>query len=343
MGQLICFRKISELPSNKFLFQINRYISKFLESNSISNINNNDNSSNFDNINGGKKEKLNSENGKYKFIFYDISQKNTLIIEKKLDIIKSIEGLSELNFKESLYLCGNSTTEDNEGSFLFEINPFNPKTQILVHSIYGHYYPSLITFENKYIFCIGGKNQICCEAYNIEEKYWEPLPKLPEERYVCTLSLDTKNNTIYLFGGINSRKQNIDNNNKIYIENDYILRIKIEMYMNWEKIEIKNENEKKLLKRVSAGSLVFDDQEDYIYILGGENEENKFLDDIIKFNINSSHLCKINQKLKFPTIFMNQYSKRSEKNSYIHVFIDKFNNIINIDKHDFVEWSFYKI
>ena len=340
MGQLICLRKISELPSNKFLFQINRYISKFLESNNISNINN---SSNSDNINNYQKEKLNSENGKYKFIFYDISQNNTLMIEKKLDIIKSVEGLSELNFKESLYLCGNSKPEDNEGSFLFEINPFNAKAQILVHSIYGHYYPSLITFEDKYIFCIGGKNQICCECYNIEEKYWEPLPKLPEERYLCTLSLNSKNNTIYLFGGINYRKQNVDNNNKIYIENDYILKLKVEMYMNWEKIEIKNENEKKILKRFSAGSLVFDDQEDYIYILGGENEDNKYLDDIVKYNINSSHLCKINQKLKIPTLFMNQYSKKSQKNSYMHVFIDKFNNIINIDKHDFVEWSFYKI
>ena len=127
MGQLICLRKISELPSNKFLFQINRYISKFLESNNISNINN---SSNSDNINNYQKEKLNSENGKYKFIFYDISQNNTLMIEKKLDIIKSVEGLSELNFKESLYLCGNSKPEDNEGSFYLK----------LIHLIQKHKY-----------------------------------------------------------------------------------------------------------------------------------------------------------------------------------------------------------
>ena len=78
--------------------------------------------------------------------------------------------------------------------------------------------------------------------------------------------------------------------------------------MDWKKIQIKNENEKKLLKRISAGSLIFDDQENFIYILGGKNEENKFLDDIIKFNLNSSHKIKISNYI-YESIFQEKRKK----------------------------------
>ena len=142
--------------------------------NSNNNINNiNDEKIGKDSINDDKpnhlKENLLPNKGKYKLLFYDITLNNTIIIERKLEIVKSLEGLSELNFEQKLYLCGNSRLEDNEGSFLFELDPLNPKTKILVNSTYGHYYPSLISFENKYIFCIGGKNQIHCEKYYLKK------------------------------------------------------------------------------------------------------------------------------------------------------------------------------
>lgn len=357
MGELFCCRKVKILQTtNQFLFQINRFIPKFDKNLDIDNISYNSynsllsTSSISDNNdkppNKAKKKYKDSKNlkenlipnkGKYKFLFYDINQKITLILEKKLDIVKSLEGLSELNFNHKLYLCGNSKIEDTEGSFLFEINPIDPKTNMLVNSTYSHYYPALISIKNKYIFCIGGRKQVHCESYNIEENKWEPLPNLPEERYMCTLCYETNNDIIYLFGGINNK-----NNNKNYIESNYFFRLKIEI-MIWEKIDIKNENEKNLLKRISSGSLMFDDQKDNIYILGGENEQNAFLDNIIKFNINTFGLQKINRKLKFPTIFVNQYGKKCENNSYLYIFFDKFNNIIKIDKHDFVEFSFEKI
>lgn len=352
MGQLFCCRKaINFQTKNHFLFQLNRFIPNSInDNNDILNFTSNSNNShneykikkyNYHYKGQCFKENLNSEKDKFKFLFYDISQNTSIIIEKKLEIVKSLEGLSELNLDQSLYLCGNSRLEANEGSFLFELNPINPKTKILVNSVYTHYYPSLISLENNYIFCIGGKNQIHCEYYNIEEKIWIPLPKLPEERYMCTLSHDSKYNSIYLFGGINSRKCNI--NGELYIENDYILRLKIDINLDWEKIGVKENYEKKLLKRISAGSLVFDDQKDNIYILGGENEKKQYLDDIITYNINSKNLNKTNQKLQFPTIFFNQYSKKYENNDYIYVFIDKFNNIIKIDRHDFIEWSNEKL
>lgn len=368
MGQLFCCGKVTSFNStNQFLFQLNRFIPKPKNSesdnplnasgNNSSNLNisqisdnNNNDSKNKEKDEKEKKEKqiifrperlienLNSQKGKYKFVIYDIMQNNTLIIEKKIEIIKSLEGLSELNLEHNLYLCGNSRLENNEGSFLFEISPINPKSNMLVNSIYGHYYPSLISFKNEYIFCIGGKNQINCEYYNIEEKFWTPLPNLPEERYRCTLCLDKKNDTIYLFGGINSKKQNI-NSNEIYIENNYILRMKITVCMMWETIVIKNEYEKVFLERISAGSLIFDDQEDDIYILGGENKQKKFLDTIIKFNIHSFSLTTTDQKLKFPTTFLNQYPKKCGNDNYLYFFIDNFNNIIKIDEHNFLQLS----
>lgn len=355
MGQFCCCRKLINLPiKNQFLFQLNRYIPKneedFLEKDNdvndilnTSSISGNNNLEQIENYQDPKnlKENLTSEKGIFKFLFYDINQNNTLIIEKKLEIVKTLEGLSELNFEQELYLCGNSNQEDDEGSFLFELNPINPKTKILVNSIYSHYYPSLISGENKYIYCIGGKGQTRSEFYDIEKNNWESLPNLPEERYLCTLSLDSKNKTIYLFGGINSINTNIGNNCKIYIESDYILKLRLikSKNKNWEKIEIKDENEKKLLKRVSSASLMFEDQQDNIFILGGENEQKHFLNDIIRFNINSCSLSKINKQLEFPTIFLNQYPKKYESNSYMYVFIDKFNNVIKMDKHDFTEFS----
>ena len=355
MGQICCCRKLINLPSkNQFLFQLNRFIPKnqdCLETNNDANdilntssISGNSNLEQIENYQDPKnlKENLTSEKGIFKFLFYDINQNNTLIIEKKLEIITTLEGLSELNFDQELYLCGNSKLEDDEGSFLFELNPINPKTKTLVNSIYSHYYPSLISYESKYIFCIGGKNQIRCEFYNIEKNNWEPLPNLPEERYLCTLSLESKNKTIYLFGGINSLNPNIGNNFKVNIENDYILRIKNEKYRKWEKLEIKDENSKRLLKRISSASLIFEDQPDNIYILGGENEQKHFLNEIIRFNISSCSLFKIHKQLDFPTIFLNQYAKKYENNSYMYVFIDKFNNVIKIDKHDFLEFSSFE-
>lgn len=362
MGELFCCRKVVNLPAtSQFLFQLNRFIpntEKNLDIDKISNSSNNSllsTSSKSDKNNDHKlskaqkknkysknlKENLIPNKGKYKFLFYDINQNVTLILEKKLDIIKSLEGLSELNFNQKLYLCGNSQLSDIVGSYLFEINPIDPKTNILVNSVYSHYYPALISIKNKFIFCIGGKNKVQCESYIIEENKWDPLPNLPEERYMCTLCYDSNKDILYLFGGINNKKQN---DNKIYIESNSILRFKLGVeFLKWEKIEIKSENEKNLLKRNSSASLMFDDQKDNIYILGGENEQKHFLDNIIRFNTNTFGLQKINQKLKFPTIFFNQYGKRCEKNSYLYIFYDKFNSIFKVDKHDFVEFSYEKL
>ena len=76
MGNNFCCGKSNSPLTNNFLFQINRFIPKS-NSNSNSNLDSNtfSNNINLDNINDNNnnnnlKEKLISEKGKYKFLFY---------------------------------------------------------------------------------------------------------------------------------------------------------------------------------------------------------------------------------------------------------------------------------
>jgi hypothetical protein len=81
---------------------------------------------------------------------------------------------------------------------------------------------------------------------------------------LCTLCYDEASDILYLFGGMND-KNNLDGN-KLSIEYNYFLRMKNEINVGliWEKKEIKNN--KILLNRISAGSLIFENEEKYIYI-----------------------------------------------------------------------------
>ena len=291
MGQLFCCRKVdsNQLKQDQYLLQMNRYIK-----------NNNGNYNKKMNIfqneeriknneNNNLKENLFSFNSKFNMIFYDINRKQKILIERKLEPIKTLEGVSELNFNNNLYLCGSSSLipESEEGSHFFQLNPLNPETKILPKAKYPHYYPALISIKKNYIYCIGGKSQHHCEGYNINENKWIPLPNLPEERYLCTLCYDELNNIIYLFGGINDK--NHLHKDKLSIEYDYFLRLKNDIDNNnnstiWEKIHV--QNNKILLNSISAASLIFENEEKYIYIFGGKDDQEHYLDNVIKFNIN---------------------------------------------------------
>ena len=69
-------------------------------------------------------------------IYYDINKKEAIIMKRKLEGILSLEGLSELNINNKLYICGSSSQdpETDKGSHLFELNPLNPKTRNLLFS-----------------------------------------------------------------------------------------------------------------------------------------------------------------------------------------------------------------
>ena len=349
MGQLFCCRKDDDghqLIQNQSLLQINRYIQNIDNDYEINKNNKfSEKESKIQNNNYNLNENLISKNGKYNMIFYDINKNQSILMERKLDPIKTLEGLSELNFNNNLYLCGTSSLipEDNKGSYLFQLNPLSPETKILSKSKYSHYYPALISIQKKYIYCIGGKSEHHCEAYNINENKWDPLPNLPEERYLCTLCYDEINNIIYLFGGINDI--NHLHKNKLSIEYDYFLRLKNNFNdinnntnVSWEKVHV--QNNKILLNRISAASLIFENEENYIYIFGGKDDQGHYLNDAVKFYIDSQSFQVIDQKLDFPTEFLNQYSIKSELNNFIYVFLDKFNNPIIIDKHNYVDFTF---
>ena len=346
MGQLFCCRKVdfNQLKYEQYLLQINRYV------------NNNDSNNNkkykknnifqfeeiIQNNNKNLDENLFPINSKFIMIFYEINKNQKIIIERKLESIKTLEGLSELNHNNNLYLCGSSSLipESEEGSHFFQLNPLNPETKILPKAKYPHYYPALISIKKNYIYCIGGKSQHHCEGYNINENKWIPLPNLPEERYLCTLCYDELNNFIYLFGGINDK--NHLHKDKLSIEYDYFLRLKNDIDNNnnsiiWEKIHV--QNNKILLNSISAASLIFEKEEKYIYIFGGKDDQEHYLDNVIKFDIEEQSFKAIDQKLDFPTEFLNQYAIKSDLNNFIYVFLDKFNNLIKIDKHDFVDFK----
>ena len=347
MGQLFCCRKVdgNQLKYDQYLLQINRYVNNNDSNNNKKNKKNNifqfeeiiqNNNKNLD-------ENLFPINSKFIMIFYEINKNQKIIMKRKLESIKTLEGLSELNHNNNLYLCGSSSLipESEDGSHFFQLNPLNPETKILPKAKYPHYYPSLISIKKNYIYCIGGKSQHHCEGYNINENKWIPLPNLPEERYLCTLCYDELNNIIYLFGGINDK--NHLHKDKLSIEYDYFLRLKNDIDNNnnnsviWEKIHVKNN--KILLNRISAASLIFEKEEKYIYIFGGKDDQKHYLDNVIKFDIEEQSFQAIDQKLDFPTEFLNQYAIKSDLNNFIYVFLDKFNNPIIIDKHNFVDFK----
>ena len=145
-------------------------------------------------------------------------------------------------------------------------------------------------------------------------------------------------NIIYLFGGINEK--NRIHKHKFSIEYDYFLRLieDRDIGLKWQKINIKNN--KSLINRFSAGSLIFEGQENYIYILGGKDEQGFLLDDIIRFDIEKQSFENTNKIMPFPTEFFNQYSLVSEIDKFLYVFLDKYNNPIKIDKREFLDINF---
>ena len=331
MGQLFCCGKVNnnhQIP-NQSIMQLNRF-----------KINNNSKIGKLPLMHFNTKnlkEILLAKNYKYNMIYYDINKNETIIIEKKLDKIKNLIGMSELNLNNNLYICGNSylDPESDQGSFLFELNPINPQTKYLKNSRYTHYYPALISIKDKYIYCIGGKNQFHCEMYDLIENKWSPLPNLPEERYLCTLCYDNSKNIVYLFGGMNEK--NKIHKNKLSIEYDYFLMLKddINVGLTWEKMFVKTN--KYLLNRISSGAFFFEGQKNYIYIVGGKDEQSNLLDDIVKYDIENQSFEALNKKLEFPAEFLNQYPIKSNFDKFLYVFLDRFNKPININLHNFVE------
>ena len=342
MGTIACCNEMSTYKiTDLHIYQINRYVKytndyQFISRRSplgtLSFLNEESNEKN------SKKQYLKNKKGEFILLSYDVEEQNFEEFKVTFPIIKTIEGMSELNIDKKLFLCGISPKQQNEGSFLFKINldknGFENEEQnianVLINSQYSHIYPSLIHDKNGRILCIGGKGQTQCELYDLNMNKWCSLPQLPKERYKCSLCLDTKGDFVYLFGGINQDFENEkedENNSEIKI-----LRMNLVRLLIWENLIIKNNNRNIIVNRVSSAAFTFKYDEDFIFIAGGEDSHQNSLDNIIRFSIKKLKFETTGIKLKNKSIFTNQNSISIDEQT--HCLIDNLNGIHIIERHD---------
>lgn len=279
---------------------------------------------------------------KYEILSYDVEENTLRSYYMKIPLLTSLKGFSELNLKSKLYLCGSSSPNKELSSYLIQLNINNLSSKIMVNSNYCHYSPSLVAIYRDKIVCVGGKNCKECEIYDISIDHWSILPKLPEERYKCTLCFDYKNKFLYLFGGINNEKNCVKNK---YIEKDNILRIATKNYSFpiWEKIFLETNIENKLLNRISSAAVFFGNNS--IIIIGGKNEEKKNMKNIclVKYDNNknkmsvesSGHQLEFPAKFKNQNIFLDFGLKNYDEGNFFY-FFDCDNNIHIINKQQYI-------
>ena len=99
---------------------------------------------------------------------FDVEEEKCYDEKMLLRIITSLEGISQINMNNCLYLCGTNDSSNSVGSYLLKIDiaisPLQP--MVLINSIFNHETPSLINYKDD-LFVIGGKDQIQCEYYQI--------------------------------------------------------------------------------------------------------------------------------------------------------------------------------
>ena len=318
MGLSLCNNRQSTFNSeSQKLFQINT------ESNKIQNVNNNNN-----NINGNAHEDLQQHNQKNKKSLFlsilDINNEKYYTSNINLRILSSLKGISQLNVNNSLFLCGTNDIASTSGSYLFNIELHKknePLVKFLVSSNFVHIYPSLYFSKHiKSLFVIGGKDQIKCELFDIENNKWKCLPDLPEERYLSTLMSNGKEQHLYLFGGFCKA---------INTKCSLLLRLNLLKRKYWEQLHI-NQNNELIQKTSSAAFSLYDtdSERDCIYILGGKNANKEYSDDIVEYNVNKMTISLVD-KLNEKATFLNQSGVNINSKSYL--FFDKKAKVINVD------------
>ena len=150
------------------------------------------------------------------------------------------------------------------------------------------------------------------------------LPELPEERYHCSLIMDTKKKYVYLFGGFCHNKEDSKNCNEI-------LRLNIENMMIWEKILVVQGKE--LLERNSCGVVCNSDKKNIVYILGGKDNSKELTNSIIECDINKRTAKKMAAKLKYKSSFINQQGASVSLTTY--VLFDKKGNVHRVNFQSF--------
>ena len=244
--------------------------------------------------------------------------------------LKTLEGISQIFYENTLILCGSNTYNENSknsnsfsSSFMYSIDIFsNPlKLNFQVNSCFSHYYPILSILRNEFVLVISGKGSVKCEYYSLTNKRWKDLPDLPESRYGGSLICDNTLNVAYIFGGLNEK------NNKNCLS---IFKLNINKCIKWDTIII-TENCDLLAKKF--GGVIKKDNEN-ILILGGKNNDNNNTNDITNINIKKRVIKVYNsdKKLNNETKFKNlRIGLESNKGKYYIFDDDRSDVIIRID------------
>lgn len=227
-----------------------------------------------------------------------------------LNILFSLNGMSQISLDNKLFLCGSALnkeekkgtglprntiekekneshekSKDFSSSFMYSINllktPITLKFE--VNSCFLHYYPTLSILRNEYIIVLGGYKSKKCEYYSNTNKKWKELPDLPEERYGSTSICDNAYNTIYCFGGYNSQtKKNCMS----------IFKLNVNSGIKWETLIIM-ENSEYLAKYFSC--LIKKDN-GHCLILGGKNNKGQSTDEVIDLDVKNRRIIVTVQK-----------------------------------------------
>jgi hypothetical protein len=205
---------------------------------------------------------------------YDIESGKGKELEVNLRFLK-LEGLSQININNSLYLCGwNDDGNDHTGSSFIRIDALKTPIHVsyLVNSSYCHIYPSLAFYKNEYIIIVGGKQNKKCEIFHKKNHRWKDLPELPEDRFGCSLVSDEITASVYLFGGYNQ------NSNLICCS---VLKLNLKIGLSWETIIVKSNSS--LLARTYAAINKID--KSTILLFGGKTNAEESTCDIIIYDI----------------------------------------------------------
>jgi len=273
---------------------------------------------------------------------FDIEEETLFFYSLNLKL-KSLEGMSQIFYENTLILCGSNTYNENSknsnsfsSSFMYSLDIFSKplKLKFQVNSCFSHYYPLLSILRNEFVLVISGKGSVKCEYYSLTNKRWKDLPDLPESRYGGSIICDNTLNVAYIFGGVNEK------NNKNSLS---IFKLNINKCIKWDTIIIMDNCD--LLAKKFSGVIKKDNEN--ILILGGKNNENNETDDVININIKKRVIKvensgkKLDNKIRFKNLRIGlennkgkYYIFNDERSDVVIRIDDKYINEINIGQNN---------
>jgi hypothetical protein len=259
----------------------------------------------------------------YKVFVFDIEDESGILLDANFRIIKDLDGFSQLNFNNCLYICGSDLQNSSAGSHLlkFDANLDGNKTSLLINSTYNHYYPTLIGYKTDMIIAIGGFKTKSTEIFNARTNRWRNLPELPEERYKCSAISDESLDYVYIFGGLNTETgKNCST----------ILRLNMKTSLVWETIIAKHSGH--LLMRNSSAIIKYD-RSNSIFIIGGRDNDESISNNIVEYDFHSKIASLSTRKLELNSCFFQTSGSDLNKNEFF-LFDDKC-NIHKLSRNDF--------